>query len=119
MIAPLRTGQLISDVPEIEVSENTVELSHVNVGNTGVASDQQHVLVVLKQRITGEISGARTHERIIRQRIDQQEFGMHKEHEPIVLRSKVLFFEKPPIKFEILDASASCDLSVSDLIDLS
>jgi len=119
VIATLRTGQLISDVPEIEVSENTVELGHVNVGDTGVASDQQHVLVVLKQRIRGEISGARTHERIIRQRIDQQKFGMHKEHEPIVLRSKVLFFEEPSIKFEILNASASCDLSVSDLIDLS
>src|SRR5438067_8833658 len=101
------------------MSENTIELGHVNVGDAGVASDKQHVLVVLKQRIGREVSGARTYQRIIRQRIDLQELRMHKEHEPIVLRPKVLFLEEPPIKLEILDAFTTRDSSVSDLIDLS
>ena len=48
-------GELVGDVAEIEVPEDAVELRHVDVGDAGIATNQQHVLVVLQERVGGEI----------------------------------------------------------------
>src|SRR5262249_61774357 len=80
-------GQFIGDVAEIEMTKDAIELGHVDVGDPGVAPDEEHVLVILQQRAGREVRGAAAHQRVVRQWIDQQEFGVDKEYETVILRT--------------------------------
>src|SRR5262249_20286866 len=44
-------GKRVGYVTEIEVTENAVEIGHVYVGDPGIAADEQHILVILQQRV--------------------------------------------------------------------
>ena len=60
----------------------------VDVGDARVAADEQHVLVVGGQRVLRKIRRARTNQRFVRQRVDQQHLGMDEEDVTLVGRPR-------------------------------
>src|SRR5262245_61329177 len=91
--APL--GDFVYLPASIEMTENAVEFRQIDVGNTGVAPNQQHVFIVVDQRRTREVGRTGADQRIVRERVDQQEFRMNEIDMPLVGGAYQLFVDEP------------------------
>ncbi len=92
------------------MAEEAVELGHVDVRDARRAADQDHVLVVRRQRVLREVRRSRANQRIVAQRIDQQILGVHEEDVALVARQ--FLFEEPAIERERLGLALGDDLAV-------
>src|SRR5262249_20248456 len=101
---------LVGDVAEIEVAEQAVKIGHVDVGNARGAADQDHVLVVSRERVVREIGRPGADQRIVAQRVDQQKLGMNKED--IALLARQLLLQEPVVERESLDLALGNELAV-------
>src|SRR5262249_25066928 len=81
--------------------------------------DEEHVLVILQQRAGREVRGAAAHQRVVRQWIDQQEFGVDKEYETVILRTIKFLLEEPLVERELPNCFARGRLTVLHCVQLA
>src|SRR4029077_5365589 len=67
-------------VAKCEVSIQTHEFAKINVGNTRVSSNDEHVLVIVRGRSTTEVCRTGNNQRVGSQRIDKHVFRMKISH---------------------------------------
>ena len=67
-------------VAKCEVAVETHELAKVNIGNAGVAADDEHVLVVIRGGRFTKVCRTGNYQWVGTQRIDEHVFGMQISH---------------------------------------
>ena len=111
------SARLIEHVACAEMPEVPIELGHVDIGDTLAAANQQHVLIVGRKRCLREVGRSRAHQRVIRQRIDEQHLRVNEVHMSMVGGPGQFLFDKPLVEVRVRNGRDLCAAKVALYLD--